>query len=165
MKKIYKQYTTRWVTYSITFSTRTNLWFTDKELTQVGRITVIPRQACQQTRVYHRDTIYRVYSVSSIQPLVEPWKKLIQLVGFSGFHEAIGDTIALNVITDKHMHKIGLKGATPRSHEATIRDLLDTALEKITFLPSGFLIDQYRWELLRGNMSLDDMECGWWKLR
>lgn len=63
------------------------------------------------------------------------------------------------------MHKIGLKKDTEKSQEATIRDLMDTALDKIVFLPFGFLMDQYRWDLLQGKIKIDEMECGWWKLR
>ncbi|BES96670.1 Angiotensin-converting enzyme [Nesidiocoris tenuis] len=83
----------------------------------------------------------------------------------SGFHEAIGDTIALNVVTDKHMSKIGLKPAAQRSKEDTINSLLETSLDKIAFLPFGFLIDQYRWDVLRGVTNTENLECAWWKLR
>lgn len=83
----------------------------------------------------------------------------------SGFHEAIGDTIALNVMTDRHMHKIGLKPLQEKKLDNTIKLLFETALDKIAFLPFGFLIDQYRWDILRGSADLENLECRWWELR
>uniref|UniRef100_A0A0A9Z5G6 Angiotensin-converting enzyme n=1 Tax=Lygus hesperus TaxID=30085 RepID=A0A0A9Z5G6_LYGHE len=83
----------------------------------------------------------------------------------SGFHEAIGDTIALNVKTTKHMNKLKLKSSSQKSREDTLRDLLETALDKVAFLPFGFLIDQYRWNVLRNITTVDQLECDWWKLR
>ncbi|KAF6209873.1 hypothetical protein GE061_015626 [Apolygus lucorum] len=83
----------------------------------------------------------------------------------SGFHEAIGDTIALNVRTSNHMNKIRLKSSSQKSREDTLQDLFETALDKIAFLPFGFLIDQYRWNVLRNKTTVDQLECDWWKLR
>lgn len=68
-----------------------------------------------------------------------------------GFHEAIGDTIALSVCTPGHLQKIGLlTGYDPQSEEArkqNINFLYKMALDKIAFLPFGYLIDQFRWQV------------------
>jgi len=57
-----------------------------------------------------------------------------------GFHEAIGDTIALSV-TPEYLVKIGLLDAAPdASHDLGL--LMSRALDKIAFLPFGLLIDQ-----------------------
>ena len=80
-----------------------------------------------------------------------------------GFHEAIGDTIALSV-TPEYLVKIGLLGAPPD----TSRDiglLMNKALEKIAFLPFGLLIDQWRWKVFAGEISPAEYNKAWWDLK
>ena len=62
-----------------------------------------------------------------------------------GFHEAIGDTIALSV-TPEYLVKIGLLDKAPDASR-DIGLLLSRALEKVAFLPFGLLIDQWRWKV------------------
>jgi len=59
-----------------------------------------------------------------------------------GFHEAIGDVVALSVSTPKHMQKIGLLDKAADDPEVDINYLYAMALDKIAFLPFGFLLDQ-----------------------
>ncbi|XP_065220101.1 angiotensin-converting enzyme-like isoform X2 [Planococcus citri] len=82
-----------------------------------------------------------------------------------GFHEAIGDVIALSVSTPKHMNKIGLLPNLANSREADLNYLLHVALDKITFLPFGYLMDLWRWNVFKGVITEDDYNCEWWKLR
>ena len=80
-----------------------------------------------------------------------------------GFHEAIGDTIALSV-TPEYLVTIGLLDKAPD----TSRDiglLLNKALEKISFLPFGLLIDQWRWKVFRGEISPAEYNKAWWDLK
>jgi peptidyl-dipeptidase A len=80
-----------------------------------------------------------------------------------GFHEAIGDTIALSV-TPEYLVKIGLLPAAPD----TSRDiglLMKRALEKVAFLPFGLLIDQWRWMVFSGAVAPADYNKAWWDLR
>ena len=80
-----------------------------------------------------------------------------------GFHEAIGDTIALSV-TPEYLVKIGL---LPKAPDAS-RDiglLLQRALEKIAFLPFGLLIDQWRWKVFNGEVTPANYNKAWWDLR
>ena len=51
-----------------------------------------------------------------------------------GFHEAIGDTMALAVQTPKHLQSIGLLKNISNTPEADINYLLKSALEKVIFL-------------------------------
>ena len=60
----------------------------------------------------------------------------------TGFHEAIGDVIALSVSTPRHMEKIGLLEKPADDPEVDINHLYSMALDKIAFLPFGFLLDQ-----------------------
>jgi len=68
-----------------------------------------------------------------------------------GFHEAIGDTIALSV-TPEYLVKIGLLDKAPDA-TSDIGLLLEKALEKIAFLPFGLVIDQWRWKVFTGNYA------------
>ena len=80
-----------------------------------------------------------------------------------GFHEAIGDTIALSV-TPEYLVKIGLLDKAPDASR-DIGLLLDRALEKIAFLPFGLLIDQWRWKVFSGEIKPADYNRSWWDLR
>lgn len=80
-----------------------------------------------------------------------------------GFHEAIGDTIALS-ITPKYLNKIGLIDDIPDPSN-DVGMLLQTALEKIAFIPFGLMVDQWRWKVMAGEVSPDDYNDLWWTLR
>ena len=80
-----------------------------------------------------------------------------------GFHEAIGDTIALSV-TPEYLVKIGLLDKTPDASKDSGL-LLARALEKIAFLPFGLMIDQWRWKVFSGEIPPDKYNQGWWDLR
>lgn len=84
-----------------------------------------------------------------------------------GFHEAVGDTLALSVTTPKHLKEIGLLDpSTPTDdYETSINFLLSMALEKIAFLPFGYLIDKYRWDIFDGTVNSTEYNAHWWKLR
>jgi peptidyl-dipeptidase A len=80
-----------------------------------------------------------------------------------GFHEAIGDTIALSV-TPEYLVKIGLLGKAPDESRDTGL-LMKRALEKVAFLPFGLLIDQWRWKVFSGEVKPADYNKAWWDLR
>uniref|UniRef100_A0A5F8GM13 Angiotensin-converting enzyme n=1 Tax=Monodelphis domestica TaxID=13616 RepID=A0A5F8GM13_MONDO len=80
-----------------------------------------------------------------------------------GFHEAIGDVLALSVSTPKHLHSIGL--LDNEGEESEINYLMSIALDKIAFLPFGYLIDQWRWRVFDGSINKKDYNQEWWNLR
>jgi peptidyl-dipeptidase A len=80
-----------------------------------------------------------------------------------GFHEAIGDAIALS-ITPEYLKKIGLIENIPPP-EADLPLLLRTAMDKIAFLPFGLMIDKWRWEVFSGQVKPADYNKAWWQLR
>jgi peptidyl-dipeptidase A len=80
-----------------------------------------------------------------------------------GFHEAIGDTIALSV-TPGYLVKIGLLDKEPPA-QSDIALLLRDALDKIAFLPFGVLMDKWRWGVFSGQISPADYNKAWWDLR
>jgi hypothetical protein len=54
------------------------------------------------------------------------------LISFKGFHEAIGDTMALAVQTPEHLYSIGLLPEIPNQVEADINYLLNQAMERVS---------------------------------
>jgi peptidyl-dipeptidase A len=80
-----------------------------------------------------------------------------------GFHEAVGDTIALSV-TPEYLVKLGLLEKAPDTSK-DIGLLLNKALEKVAFLPFGLVIDQYRWKIFSGEITPAEYNRAWWALR
>jgi len=80
-----------------------------------------------------------------------------------GFHEAIGDFIALS-ITPNYLVQIGLLDEEPDASK-DIGLLLAQALDKVAFLPFGLLVDKWRWQVFNGEISPEEYNAGWWKLR
>jgi peptidyl-dipeptidase A len=80
-----------------------------------------------------------------------------------GFHEAVGDTIALS-ITPEYLVKIGLLDKAPDAGK-DLGLLLARALDKVAFLPFGLLIDQWRWKVFSGEVKPEQYNRAWWELR
>ncbi len=80
-----------------------------------------------------------------------------------GFHEAIGDTIALS-ITPEYLKQIDMISDVPGS-DGDLPLLMHKALEKIAFLPFGLLIDEWRWGVFSGQIKPEDYNKAWWQLR
>jgi peptidyl-dipeptidase A len=79
------------------------------------------------------------------------------------FHEAIGDTIALSV-TPPYLKQLGLIDTVPEP-SSDIGFLLNRALDKVAFLPFGYLVDQWRWKVFSGEVKPEDYNKAWWELR
>jgi peptidyl-dipeptidase A len=80
-----------------------------------------------------------------------------------GFHEAIGDAIALSV-TPRYLQTIGLFDSDPPATGDTL-ELLRQALDHAAFLPFGITIDKWRWEVFAGKVAPDQYTKRWWELR
>jgi peptidyl-dipeptidase A len=80
-----------------------------------------------------------------------------------GFHEALGDVLALSV-TPEYLVKIGLLDQAPDA-SADTGLLLRGALERLAFLPFGLLVDQWRWQVFSGGISPQNYNKGWWDLK
>jgi peptidyl-dipeptidase A len=80
-----------------------------------------------------------------------------------GFHEAIGDAIAL-AITPSYLQQVGLLAEAP-SAAADTALLLRQALDKVAFLPFGLMIDQWRWGVFSGAITPANYNKAWWDLR
>ena len=80
-----------------------------------------------------------------------------------GFHEAVGDTIALSV-TPGYLVKIGLLDKEPPA-SADIPLLLRDALDKIAFFPFGIMMDKWRWGVFSGEITPASYNQAWNDLR
>ena len=81
-----------------------------------------------------------------------------------GFHEGIGDTLALSV-TPEYLKNLGLIDQLPANDKALLNQQMKMAMEKVSFLPFGLLIDKWRWDVLAGKVPKDKYNEAWWALR
>ncbi|MFN4114340.1 MAG: M2 family metallopeptidase [Sphingomonadaceae bacterium] len=82
-----------------------------------------------------------------------------------GFHEAIGDMVALS-ITPEYLVQIGmLDRAQVPSADKDIGLLLRQAMDKVAFLPFGLLVDRWRWGVFDGSIPPQDYNTAWTGLR
>jgi peptidyl-dipeptidase A len=82
-----------------------------------------------------------------------------------GFHEAIGDTVALS-ITPEYLVQIGLLDrAQVPSADKDIGLLLRQGMDKVAFLPFGLLIDRWRWQVFSGEVKPADYQKAWTAMR
>ncbi len=108
-------------------------------------------------------TIHHELGHNYYQMAYAPQPPLFQNSANDGFHEAIGDTIALSV-TPEYLKQLNLIGAVP-DEKADIGLLLRLALDKVAFLPFGYLVDQWRWRVFSGEVGPGDYNKAWWELR
>jgi peptidyl-dipeptidase A len=80
-----------------------------------------------------------------------------------GFHEAIGDVMALSV-TPAYLQEIGLLKKPPRPG-GDLGFLMKMALERVAFFPFGLVVDQWRWKVFSGETQPSDYNRSWWDLR
>jgi peptidyl-dipeptidase A len=82
-----------------------------------------------------------------------------------GFHEAIGDFIALSV-TPEYLVQIGLldRNKVP-SPDKDVGLLLRQAMDKVAFLPFGLLVDKWRWGVFDGSITPANYNAAWVDLK
>jgi peptidyl-dipeptidase A len=81
-----------------------------------------------------------------------------------GFHEGVGDTLAL-AITPGYLERLGLLAESPSSERMIVNHQMKTALQRVAFLPFGLLIDEWRWKVFSGEVPPERMNAAWWDLR
>ncbi len=84
-----------------------------------------------------------------------------------GFHEAIGDAIALSV-NSTYLNQVGLIKNSSKDGDKDkelINLQMKTALSKVAFLPFGYLMDKWRWDVFAGKTTPDQYNPSWWDLR
>ena len=80
-----------------------------------------------------------------------------------GFHEAVGDAIALS-ITPEYLKQVGLLETLPSAASDTAA-LLRVALDKIAFLPFAVALDRWRWGVFSGEITPSRYNATWWDLK
>lgn len=89
---------------------------------------------------------------------------LFQAGANDGFHEGIGDTLALSV-TPQYLKNLGLLDQLPAGDKGRINFQMKMALDKVAFLPFGLLIDKWRWDVFAGKTPKAKYNETWWALR
>ena len=130
------------------------------DIDQVGDVRL---KACLEINSEDFSTVHHELGHNFYQRAYNGQPFLFRDSANDGFHEAIGDTIALSV-TPEYLNKIGLLDAVPDSSK-DIGLLLYKALEKVAFLPFGLLIDKWRWEVFSGQVTPDHYNQAWDDLR
>ncbi len=122
------------------------------------RIKMCITPDAENFRVIHHELGHNFYQRAyNTQPF------LFQEGANDGFHEAIGDALALS-ITPAYLVELGLMDQEPPT-SGDISLLLATALDKVAFLPFGLLVDQWRWDVMSGETSPAEYNRSWWELR
>ena len=82
-----------------------------------------------------------------------------------GFHEAIGDFVALS-ITPEYLVQIGLldRSKVPDASKDTGL-LLRQAMDKVAFLPFGLMVDKWRWGVFDGSITPANYNQAWADLK
>ena len=107
-------------------------------------------------------TVHNELGHNFYQPAYKEQPFLFKNGANDGFHEAIGDAIALS-ITPKYLEQVGLLDRVPPANDTLL--LLRQALDKVAFLPFGLLIDQWRWRVFSGDIPPSRYNAAWWELR
>ncbi len=118
---------------------------------------------CIQVRGTNFVTIHHELGHNMYQRAYKDQPFLFKNGANDGFHEAIGDAIAL-AITPEYLHQVGLLENVPQASK-DIPELLKQALDRVAFLPFGLMIDQWRWKVFSGEIAPADYNKSWWELR
>jgi peptidyl-dipeptidase A len=108
-------------------------------------------------------TIHHELGHNFYQRAYSPLPMILRDSANDGFHEAVGDTLALSV-TPEYLVKIGLLDKAPDA-SADTGLLLRAALERLAFLPFGLMVDQWRWQVFSGSIAPSDYNRAWWDLK
>jgi len=120
-------------------------------------------KTCLQVRGVDFVTVHHELGHNFYQRAYKNQPYLFQSGANDGFHEAIGDAIAL-AITPEYLHKVGLLDTIPTGDD-DIPELLKQSMERVAFLPFGLMIDQWRWKVFSGEIKPADYNKAWWDLR
>ncbi|MDQ3367054.1 MAG: M2 family metallopeptidase [Myxococcota bacterium] len=119
---------------------------------------------CIQKTHEDLDTIHHELGHNYYQMAYHQLPILLQNGANDGFHEAIGDTVVLSM-TPEYLKEKGLLAKAVKNDKLTINRQMNTALEKIAFLPWGLLVDKWRWDVFSGKVKPEQYNDHWWALR
>ena len=121
------------------------------------KMCIRPTEEDQYTIYHELGHIYYYLAYNELEPIFQGGAN-------DGFHEAIGDTVRLN-LTPAYLARIGLAGSAGADEKAMLNAQMKLALEKVAFLPFGLLIDKWRWGVFDGSIPPERYNEGWWELR
>lgn len=121
------------------------------------KMCIQPTEEDQYTIYHEMGHIYYYLAYKDIWPIFQGGAN-------DGFHEAIGDTIRLN-ITPAYLAQIGLAGKAGSDDKAMLNAQMKLALEKVAFLPFGLVIDKWRWGVFDGSIAPEQYNTAWWQMR
>jgi peptidyl-dipeptidase A len=120
-------------------------------------------KTCLQVRSVDFTTVHHELGHNFYQRAYKNQPYLFANGANDGFHEAIGDAIAL-AITPEYLHQVGLLESVPSGND-DIPELLKQAMQRVAFLPFGLMIDQWRWKVFSGEIKPANYNQAWWDLR
>ena len=118
---------------------------------------------CTQVNADDFNTVHHELGHNYYQRAYKAQSPIFQTGANGGFHEAIGDMVALS-ITPEYLQTIGLLETVPDA-ASDLGLLMDRALDKVAFQPFGLLMDKWRWQVFSGQLSPEQYNDGWWALR
>ena len=118
---------------------------------------------CIEPTGEHFATIHHELGHTYYQRAYRHQDPLFRTGAHDGFHEGIGDAVALS-ITPEYLVQVELLGRAP-DDAGDIAFLLRQALDKVAFLPFGLLVDQWRWQVFGGEVMPGQYTEAWWRLR
>lgn len=82
----------------------------------------------------------------------------------TGFHEAVGEAVALSVATPRHLQTLSLGNKYIDEFTTDINYLFTLAMDKLVMLPFSIVMDRWRWDVFRGYVTREDYNCHWHRL-
>ncbi|XP_059506424.1 angiotensin-converting enzyme 2 [Stegostoma tigrinum] len=83
-----------------------------------------------------------------------------------GFHEGVGEIMSLSAATPKYLKSLGLlSDSFTETSEIDINFLLKQALTIVGTLPFTYMMEQWRWEMFRGNIPKDQWMKRFWEMK
>ncbi len=129
----------------------------------INQVDDIRIKMCIETTGEDFSTIHHELGHNYYQRAYSVQPPLFRESANDGFHEGVGDTVALSVTPD-YLVAVGLLDSAPDASK-DLGVLLRMALDKIAFLPFGLLVDQWRWQVFSGEIPPESYNAGWWQLR
>ncbi|KAI1294742.1 Angiotensin-converting enzyme [Halotydeus destructor] len=121
----------------------------------------------QCTRITHEDLLVTHHEMGHIQyyMLYSGQPYLFKNGANPGFHEAVGDVIALSAASPLNLERIGLLQNHTSDEQSTVNNQMFKALSELAFLPFGYIVDLWRYQVFSGKASESEWNRKWWELR
>lgn len=118
---------------------------------------------CTKVNADDFQTVHHELGHNYYQRAYKELSPIFQSGANGGFHEAIGDMVALSITPD-YLQQLGLIDEVPDASK-DVGLLMAAALEKVAFQPFGLLMDKWRWQVFSGELTPETYNDGWWELR